>query len=366
VQLPGWRVDTGNDLDWWLDTGIPVTAGSAVGASCVAGYTSPWSGPQYDCAGDTDYGPWPASIAPACDFASLVAKVGSSTTHFCLGASPSFTADVSGTLHLGFNDGVSFMDNGGQWDIQVDVTDSATPGWSVSAHPAGPSWVWNQDPALRVVLADDSGPDPWGRGLYFIYGSKVHGALVSNYYVLDGSCGTRWAPQILVTPRGSNPLISASGDLVLAVTGSGEHGCAAAGYDQATATISAQAAGGGVDITAEIDGVAYFAFPPTGTVDVQHTGGPSSHSAWDLIANGGASVASYDGLGVTQVVSSGSALGTITLDVSTALPKFHLQGGAVCPNGSPPSGFIELDGDHSCEDPSFPRPTFTLSTHVTP
>jgi hypothetical protein len=368
VQLPGYRPNTGNPLDWWIDTGIPVTAGSAVGASCVAGRNLPWGGgKELDCAGDTDYGPWTEAIAPACVFGSLVAKIGSSTTHFCLGASPSFTANTSGTLHLGFNDGSSFTDNQGQWDIQVDVTNPAASGWSVSAHPAGPSWVWNQDPALRVVLADDSAPDPWGRGVYFIYGSKVHAVQTSNYYVIaDSSCGSRWAPQILVAPRGSDPLISASDDLVLAVLGSDQHGCDGLGYHEATVTITAQPAGGGIDITAVLDGVGYFAFPPTGTVEVQHTGGPSSHAAADLVADGTASVENYDGLGVTQVVSSGSALGTITLDISAALPKFHLQGGAVCPGGSPPSGFIELDGDHSCEVSGFPRPTFTLSTHITP
>jgi hypothetical protein len=69
---------------------------------------------------------------------------------------------------------------------------------------------------------------------------------------------------------------------------------------------------------------------------------------------------------VTSVSSSGSALGTITLDVSPALPWFQLVGGPRCAGSTLPSGFIEVDVDHSCEEPGFARPTFTLSTHITP
>lgn len=368
VRLFGYRTNTGQPLDWWLDTGIQVAAGSSVSVSCFGtGRNLPWgSGPQLDCVGDLTQPPWPLSIAPACRFGSLVGKIGQSGTRVCLGPSASFTAGSSGSLHLAFNDGENFQDNSGFWDIRVDVTPPVTPGWSPSSHPAGPSWVWNQDPALRVVLAGDDGPAPWGRGLYFIYDGQVHGSLASNYYTISGTCETRWAPLVLVKPRGSDPLISATGDLVLAVTGSGENGCAALGYDQATATISAQATSTGVDITAVIDGTAYFAFPPAGTVQVQHAGGPSSHTASSLVANGPTSEALYVDQAVTGASSSGSALGTITLGVSPALPWFQLQGGPVCPGGSPPSGFIEVDVDHSCEEPGFTRPMLTLSTHITP
>jgi hypothetical protein len=361
VRLFGYRTNTGQPLDWWVDTGIQVAAGSTVSVGCFgAGRNLPWGGDtQFDCAGDLSQGPWPLSIAPACRFGSLVGKIGGNGARACLGPSASFTAGSSGSLHLGFNDGENFQDNSGFWDIHVDVTPPVTPGWSPSPHPGGPSWVWNQDPALRVVLADDNAEAPWGRGLYFVYDGQVHGSLVGNH----PTCDTRWVPQILVTPRGGDPLISAADELVLAVTGSGEHGCDALGYHQATATISAQATSAGIDITAAIDGTAYFAFPPMGTIQVQHSGGSSESTEASLLADGTVPQKLYEGAGVTSASSSGSALGTITLDVNPALPWLQLVGGTRCTDGSP-SGFIEVDVDHSCE-PGFMRPTFTLSTHIT-
>lgn len=362
VRLFGNRTNTGDKLDWWLDTGIQVAAGSTVSVGCFgAGRNLPWGGgSQFDCTGDLFQPPWPLSIAKTCRFGSLVGKIGRHGTPVCLGPSASFTAGSSGSLHLGFNDGENFEDNSGFWDIHVDVTPPVTAGWSPSTHPAGPSWVWNEDPALQVVLADDAAPTPWGRGLYFIYDGVVHGMLLSNHY----TCEPRWSPLILVTPRGSNPLISATDELVLAVTGSEMNGCGGLHYDEATAIVSAQATSTGIDITTVLDGTAYFALPPTGTVEVEHAGGSSSHTASSLVANGQSSEQTYVGQAVTGVSSSGSALGTITLGVTPALPWFQVEGGALC--GSPPSGFVEVDVDHSCEVPGFARPTFTLSTHITP
>lgn len=364
VRLFGPRTNTGDKLDWWLDTGIQVAAGSTVSVGCFgAGRNLPWgSGPQFDCTGDLSQPPWPLSIAKTCRFGSLVGKIGRNGAPVCLGPSASFTAGSSGSLHLGFNDGENFEDNEGFWDIHVDVTPPVTAGWSPATHPAGPSWVWNQDLALQVVLADDAAPAPWGRGLYFIYDGQVHGSLVSNHY----TCEPRWSPLILVTPRGSDPLISATDDLVLAVTGSAAHDCEDLEYHLATAAVSAQATSTGIDITTVLDGTAYFSFPPTGTVQVQHAGGTSSHTASSLVLDGQMSEHTYEDLAVTGAISSGSELGTITLSVTPDLPWFQVQGGPLCANGSPPSGFIEVDMDHSCLEPGFARPTFTLSTHITP
>jgi hypothetical protein len=363
VRLFGYRANTGNPLDWWVDTGIQVAEGSAVSVGCFgAGRNLPWGGgKQFDCTGDLTQGPWPLSIAPACRFGSLVGRIGREGARVCLGPSASFTAGSSGSLHLGFNDGQSFQDNSGFWDIHVDVTPPVTPGWSPSPHPGGLSWVWNQDPALRVVLADDNAGAPWGRGLHFLYDDQIHGTSVGNY----PTCDERWASLIPVTPRGSDPLISDADELVLAVTGSDLNGCGPRGYHQATATILAQATSTGIDITAVIDGVVYFTFPPEGTVQVQHAGGPSSHTASSLVANGPLSEATYEDQAVTGASSSGSALGTITLDISPPLPWFQIQGAPVCTSAAP-SGFIEVDFDHSCEEPDFARPTFTLNTHITP
>jgi hypothetical protein len=362
VRLYGYRTNTGDKLDWWLDTGIQVDAGSTVSVGCFgAGRNLPWGGgSQFDCTGDLSQGPWPLSIAKTCRFGSLVGKIGRNGTPVCLGPSASFTAGSSGSLHLGFNDGENFEDNSGFWDIHVDVTPPVTAGWSPSTHPAGPSWVWNEDPALQVVLADDAAPAPWGRGLYFIYDGQVHGMLLSNHY----TCEPRWSPLILVTPRGSDPLISGTDDLVLAVNGSEANGCEERGYHLATATVSAQATSTGIDITAAVDGTAYLAFPPTGTVEVEHAGGPSSYTAAGLVINGRLSGQTFMGQSVTGATSSGSDLGAITLSFSPALPWFQVEGGSQC--GSPPSGFVEVDMDHSCEDPNFARPTLTLSTHITP
>lgn len=362
VRLHGNRTNTGDHLDWWFDTGIQVDADSTVSVSCYgAGRIRPWgSGPQFDCTGDLFQPPWPKSIANGCRFGSLVGKIGHNGSPVCLGPSGSFTASSSGTLHLGFNDGENFEDNEGFWDILVDVTPPVTTGWSVSPHEAGPSWVWNQDPALRVVLVDDFAPAPWGRGLYFIYDEQVHGMLMSNHY----SCEPRWSPLILVTPRGSDPLISATDALVLAVSASESHDCDRLGYHEATAIVSAQATSTGIDITTEVDGTAYFAFPPDGTVEVEHMNGTTSHSAPDLVA-GEDTLGTYENLAVTGATSSGSALGTITLSVSPSLPWFQIQGGARCSSASP-SGFVEVDDDHSCLVEGFDRPTFTLHTHITP
>lgn len=364
VRLVGYRTNTGNPLDWWVDTGIQVAEGSTVSVGCFgAGRNPPWvGGTAFDCVGDLNQGPWPLSIAPACRFGSLVGRIGREGARVCLGPSASFTAGSSGSLHLGFNDGQNFQDNPGFWDIHVDVTPPVTPGWSPSPHEGGLSWVWNQDPALRVVLVDDNASAPWARGVHFLYDGQVHGSSVGNY----PTCDERWASLIMVTPRGNDPLISAADELVLAVTGSHEHGCGELGYHEATATIQAQATSTGIDITATIDGAAYFSFPPTGTIQVQHSGGASEATQASDLADGTLSTKVYEDDAVTSVISSGSALGTITIDVSPPLPWFEIVGGTKCTSSSLPSGFIEVDVDHSCLEPGFARPTFTLNTHITP
>jgi hypothetical protein len=173
VTVYGVRPDTGNDHDWWNDTGIDVTAGSVVGTACTAGTIRPWDGHGgFDCQGEpgTVWG-----MAPACGFGSLIGKIGPGGTPFCLGtpagAAGGHAAAAGGRLYLAFNDDASFEDNNGEWSVQVFLADPAPePELHVSFDDC-------DSPAI-----DDSGNEHHGTA----WGTSCTAGAIGNARAFDG------------------------------------------------------------------------------------------------------------------------------------------------------------------------------------
>ncbi|WP_428264537.1 PA14 domain-containing protein [Haliangium sp.] len=129
-SLLGYRTDTGDAHDWWHDTGVDLNTGDVVSLSCTGGIRSWPDSRPFDCNGDPG-NRWELAIAgTACDFASLVGKIGTEGVPFCIGAAGVHTvpAGGGGRLHIGFNDGVHFADNSGSWLVLADIEHASACG----------------------------------------------------------------------------------------------------------------------------------------------------------------------------------------------------------------------------------------------
>lgn len=201
------------------------------------------------------------------------------------------------------------------------------PAFVPVASPAGPAWAWAEDPALQVAVADDDAGE-WTRGLYVRYGDTLVATRSARPWL--GSEG--WMPLVLALPDVEEPLVDASDELVLAMTGSSEHGCEA---DDLAVRVSPRRTGAGVSVTLEVEGIFYFAFPGDASVEVEHADGALVLPPRTL----------DDGESVEVEDVSGLSLGGLTpapirVDLRPALPWFQ-----VADDGD----FLEGDMDHSCE-----------------
>ena len=130
ITVPGYRTNTGNPDDWWVDTGIDVNKGDQVTIFCDASDPDNWCRPwgwsdPYGPNGKVGDSSWDLSLAYVtggvrCDQFSLIARIGGDV--FCVGESRTKTAENSGRLYLAFNDGANFEDNSGSWSVDVTAT----------------------------------------------------------------------------------------------------------------------------------------------------------------------------------------------------------------------------------------------------
>jgi hypothetical protein len=120
VTVPG-----NNNGGGWSNTGILVHAQQTVTFSSCSGTIQSWPGSTpWTCQGDVTT--WSQSVAPSCNEFTLISRIDDDGAPQCYlvpagASSPSFVAPASGCLWLGFNDGVNFNDNSGQWMVQVGV-----------------------------------------------------------------------------------------------------------------------------------------------------------------------------------------------------------------------------------------------------
>lgn len=134
VTVYGERPNTNPPHSWWNPTAISVNKGDQIAFDATApsnqNAITPWPGhggigPQGDGIEANKY--WDEALAyrsgeTRCYFGSLIGKVGVDGKAFCIGTSRTKIAEASGELFLGFNDGVNFHDNGGNWTVNVTVT----------------------------------------------------------------------------------------------------------------------------------------------------------------------------------------------------------------------------------------------------
>lgn len=134
VRVCGRRTNATSPQSWWIDTGIYVKTGNSltIDASKTTTLIKPWpSHPGFNPSGevgntvDRDWSEALANrtgITPGdtnCWFGSLIGKIGRDGKAFSIGKLRTLNVPVNGTLFLAFNDGSSFEDNSGIWDVSV-------------------------------------------------------------------------------------------------------------------------------------------------------------------------------------------------------------------------------------------------------
>lgn len=170
TQVAAFQLNTGDAHDWWVDAGVELDPGGSARISCLGGIARPWGGHAgLSCAGDGFT--WEESIAPACPFGSLVAKVGVDGTPICVGMEAMVPAGDGGQLYVAFNDGVSFIDNDGSWSIEVQAYPALESRFVDAWRPnSGDLQDWWNDTGIDVSTGDQlefdcAQPDlafPWG------------------------------------------------------------------------------------------------------------------------------------------------------------------------------------------------------------
>jgi hypothetical protein len=138
MKVCGHRANAGSPDSWWIDTGIFVTPANQlrIDAANPGGVIKPWPSHQgFGPAGDVNNianRDWAETLAnrtgiqagdTSCWFGSLIGKIGRDGKAFSIGQLKQFTPSMSGTLFLAFNDGVSFEDNSGSWNVAVTFED---------------------------------------------------------------------------------------------------------------------------------------------------------------------------------------------------------------------------------------------------
>lgn len=128
VKVCGRRPNAGAPQSWWVDTGIYITAGSQLSFDPTRynNFIRTWNGgPNWTPAGKPDETTWHDTLSyreseVELPSFSLIGKIGRGGLPFHIGgAVRSFTPNATGTLFLACNDGYSFEDNSGYWEIRV-------------------------------------------------------------------------------------------------------------------------------------------------------------------------------------------------------------------------------------------------------
>ncbi len=212
--------------------------------------------------------------------------------------------------------------------LQPDPAPST--GFSKAHDPRGPAWSWDQDPRLRVVLFH--GHDSHGLRIEF-----DGDALVSGPADADG--GDR-LPVVLVWPRsdGTPPLAADdSPGLHLLLAGSAEHGCPT---DDLELDLLPSWTDDGLQLDITFDGIPYMTLPQVGRILSVDSQGQHVTDPQDLVTGR----TSFEHDGFQRLKAVGTPLGTVELWVDEPLPWLQLQGH---------DSFVEVDVDHSCEEPGF-------------
>jgi hypothetical protein len=170
----------------WTDTGISLSQGQSVGI-VVSGTMDYWSGlggcsipwPGYPGCIVTPAGiPWPGpcsgTLTPGLACVSAVGMVGSGTP-FEVGLGVAFTAQNSGKLYLGVNDGY-FADNTGSWIASITVGQGQLQ-ISTTSFPSGPAGQ-----AYKSPPATATGGTPFTFG-----GSPYHWSVTNAPFAMDVS-----------------------------------------------------------------------------------------------------------------------------------------------------------------------------------
>jgi len=121
-----------NQVGGWFNTNIHVNAGDKLDIMAINQPSTnpyPWpGGPRFDPDGNRSDGqprqPWSQAIHPYACFGMLVGRIGIAS-RFIVGSSYSGGLWATGTLYLAFNDGVNFGDNGGYWDVNIEVSSAS-------------------------------------------------------------------------------------------------------------------------------------------------------------------------------------------------------------------------------------------------
>ncbi len=128
TTVNGRRPNAGSPQSWWHGTGRDVNQGDTLTFSAT-GAINPGFGPSFDPngqVGNEQNKRWDAALAfrsggTRCWFGSLIGKIGTNGTAFCIGANKTMAAPATGRLYLAFNDGVSFQDNNGSWNVSITL-----------------------------------------------------------------------------------------------------------------------------------------------------------------------------------------------------------------------------------------------------
>ncbi|MCB9777149.1 MAG: hypothetical protein H6742_01130 [Alphaproteobacteria bacterium] len=210
-----------------------------------------------------------------------------------------------------------------------DAPPPASTGWIAVDET---SWVSLADPTLRVWLSRDADVP----GLFIARGDRLLA------FETDYGLGPVQLPVLLIGPRADGTPAQAadpSPGLHLLLAGSAEHGCPA---DDLELDLRAFPEGGRTRLELSISGVPYLALPAEGRISVVDAEG-----VHDLDAAPHSEGGDLQCDGMELLVSESPALGTVWVAASEPVPWFQVQGHADAP------GLIELDMDHSCEDPAW-------------
>jgi hypothetical protein len=212
VKVCGRRRSQNSPEGWWVDSGIYVKQGASitVDGRNPGGGIQPWPGGEFwSPEGTTMFPDWRDTLAyrsaltdPAENVTfALMAKIGRDGTALKIGSMLTFNAPASGTLYLGFNDGVNFEDNSGSWNISVTF-----------------------ESAIRLGAA---------YGSELIHADRVNTALVDRWGIVltvhDGNPDLTWTPTFVdnvvralsaVEPRLGVPLSQIFGGVEMRLTDS--------------------------------------------------------------------------------------------------------------------------------------------------
>ncbi len=209
------------------------------------------------------------------------------------------------------------------------------------------AWRWCEDPKLLVGLNNTSRPGH-SFGVHVDYDGTTLGAPSATgfYYLLLG----------VERSDGTNPEVSLSTSLKLALEGSDEHGCDTIGYDQVELDVHASKVGTTISFEMDVTGTPYMLWPGLGSLWI-HEVGTLFYSLHNVVT--WASGVLYEPSNLDDAVHTGSSLGLLRFDAHTAMPGMHFQkhGGA--------NPILEVDLDHVCEQVPLPaKPEFTFSMTI--